>query len=66
MEPKIVELNDWEYDFLTGQWEGPFGAAYMACFEFCKENGLCDMQGQINQWGREAVAKYEEDNGVAR
>lgn len=54
-----IEINDFEYDFLTGSWEGPYGAAYMATYEWCKNNGLCDQQGRITRWGLEAVKKFE-------
>jgi hypothetical protein len=32
-------MNKFEYDFLTGKWEGPKGAAYNACHEHCRGMG---------------------------
>lgn len=28
-----------EYEFMTGRWQGPKGAAYNQVYEFCKESG---------------------------
>ena len=32
-------MNKYEYEFITGQWSGPKGAAYNQVYEFCKEFG---------------------------
>lgn len=32
-------MNEYEYEFMTGRWAGPKGAAYNVVYEFCKSRG---------------------------
>lgn len=32
-----LEMTKHEYEFMSGQWEGPKGAAYNQTYEFCRE-----------------------------
>ena len=32
-------MNLYEYEFMTGRWSGPKGAAYNQVYEYCKEQG---------------------------
>lgn len=53
------ELNKYDYQFLTGKWEGVAGAAYNQTYEFCKEFGWCDANGQPTSAGYKAIQEYE-------
>ena len=55
-------INRYEYELLTKTWQGPYGAAYNACWDFCKENGLLveKMSGwHISDKGKEAVKSFK-------
>lgn len=32
-------MNKYEYEFMTGKWEGPKGAAFNQCYSFCRRQG---------------------------
>ena len=49
-----------EYDFLIGSWRDPKGAAYNATYEFCREEGWCDIYGNPTELGKLQCKKYEE------
>lgn len=58
----MYSLNKFDYEFLQGIWSGVKGAAYNATYEFCKEAGRCDAQGNLTVKGSEAIKKYKEEN----
>lgn len=53
------ELNEFDYQFLTGTWEGAKGAAYNQTYEFCKEFGWCSQSGEPTPAGYKAIQEYE-------
>ena len=60
----LIKMNDFEYEFLTGNWEGPKGAAYNAVYEFCTEFRWMDgfnMDGNpsITEKGMKAIEEYK-------
>lgn len=58
-------MNKYEYELLTNTWEGPRGAAYNACFGFCKRFGWLQekMDGfRVTEKGHKALARYLEGN----
>lgn len=57
--PSEAEMNEYDYQFLTGNWEGVKGAAYNQTFEFCKELGWCDQHGFTTPNGLKAIQAYE-------
>lgn len=59
-------MNRYEYDFLTGNWQGPYGAAYNAVYEYCRESGWCTSDGKITDSGRAAVKRYQENENYLR
>lgn len=67
MKPVITK---YEYDFMTGQWEGVKMAGYNAVYEFCKEFGWVsglDYSGNpvITSEGLEAMKAYQiNDNNL--
>ncbi len=64
---RVTEMNDFDYDLLTGQWEGPKGAAYNVVYEDCKSMGFIKekMDGwTLTEKGKQAVAYYEAKNGL--
>jgi hypothetical protein len=55
-------LNKYDYSVLTNTWDGPYGAAYTECYEFCEEHGLLvtKMGGfYLTDKGKKLVEKYE-------
>jgi hypothetical protein len=54
-----VELNEFDYQFLTDTWAGVAGAAYNQTYEFCKEFGWCDKEGKPTSSGYKAIQEYE-------
>ena len=54
------KMNRFDYEFLTGTWDGVKGAAYNQTYEFCKEFGWCNQAGLPTPKGLEAVKEYEE------
>ena len=54
-----MDMNKYEYLFLTGTWEGVKGAAYNATYDFCREFGWCDSSGEVTKKGRQALKQYE-------
>lgn len=56
---KEPEMNEFDYQFLTGNWEGVKGAAYNQTYEFCKEFGWCDREGKPTPAGLRAIKEYE-------
>ena len=53
-----MELNEFEYQFLKGQWAGIGGAAYNHCIDFCDEMGL-GTYGMPTEYGQELIDKFE-------
>ena len=57
-------MTEQEYQFMSGKWEGPRGAAYNAVYGFCRSFrwilGL-DREGVpiLTQKGMEALKEYE-------
>lgn len=56
-------MNAYEYEFMTGRWKGPRGAAYNTVYEFCKNSGWImgwsDHDEPIpTQAGSEAIERY--------
>lgn len=52
-------MNAYDYQFLTGKWQGLKGAAYNQTYEFCKEFGWCRQDGSLTEAGEKAVKEYE-------
>lgn len=52
-------MNKYDYQFLTGTWDGVAGAAYNETYEFCKEFGWCDFNGKPTSEGWAAIQAYE-------
>lgn len=57
-------MTKYEYELLTGNWDGPPGAALNQCFEFCVEEGWMDHLGIVTPKGRKAVEEYEQNLAV--
>jgi len=55
----IEDINEYEWQYLTDQWDGPPGAAYNQTYEFCYEAGWCDHRGTRTIKGDAAVEYYE-------
>ncbi len=60
-----------EYDFLTGSWTGPKGAAYHQVYEFCKVFGW--LKGfykngtpELTQKGMAAIKEYQANENYKR
>jgi hypothetical protein len=53
------KMNKFDYQFLTGTWDGVAGAAYNQTYEFCKEFGWCDRTGKPTDAGLRAIQLYE-------
>lgn len=56
-------INEFEYEFLTRNWNGPVGAAYNSVYEWLGENGL--IARKLDGWhttskGKQAVKDFEE------
>jgi hypothetical protein len=54
-----MEMNGFDYKFLTDTWEGVKGAAYNQTYEFCKEFGWCHPDGTPTRQGYMAIQAYE-------
>lgn len=57
-----MDMNEFEYQVLTRTWDGPYGAAYNAAYEFCKEKGWLHqkMDGfYVTEEGEKALAQYK-------
>lgn len=62
-------MNEFEYRFLTGSWDGPKGAAYNQTFEFCRNFGWCvgfDQNGRpvTTKKGAQMVRDYALNNRI--
>ncbi len=64
-------MTSHEYDFLTGSWTGPKGAAYNQVYEFCKEFGW--LKGfykngppELTQKGMAAIKEYQANENYKR
>ena len=62
-------MNEFEFAFMTGRWKGVKGAAYNACYEFCKKRGwfmgLSDHGEPIpTERGSKAIKEYKESQNV--
>ena len=60
-----------EYEFMTGRWQGPKGAAYNQVYEFCKAfgwfMGLSDHGEPIpTAKGTEAIRAYQANENYMR
>jgi hypothetical protein len=53
------KLTEYDYQFLTKAWEGVAGAAYNQTYEFCKEFGWCNREGEPTPAGLAAIQAYE-------
>jgi hypothetical protein len=56
-----LKLTKYDYEFLTGRWDGPWGAASNEVAEFCVENGL-GLYGCPTLKGKDAIQQYEAEN----
>lgn len=54
-----MDMNEYEYKFLTSTWKGPMGAAYNATYDFCREFGWCNASGEVTELGKKALDQYE-------
>jgi len=54
------KLEHFDYDFLSGNWGGPKGAAYNTVFEDLREAGLVSFEGKPTPAGEAAMAAYRE------
>ena len=66
---KTIIMTPFEYQFMTGRWEGPKGAAWNAVYKFCKEfgwiMGMSDHDEPIpTERGTAAIKAYKEMNNV--
>lgn len=64
-------ITRYEHAFLTQTWEGVKGASYNACFEFCRQHGLCsgfDLQGRpiLTKKGVAAIREYQTNDNYKR
>lgn len=64
-------MNQHDYDFLTGQWTGPKGAAYNETFEFCRQFGWCvgfDTEGGVvlTKHGVKAIKAFQAEENYKR
>lgn len=59
-------MNSFEYSFLTDNWQGPYGAAYNAVYEYCRGRGWCTFDGKSTESGRDAVKRYQENENYLR
>lgn len=58
---KVPKIITHEYNVLTGNWRGPYGAAFNACWEFCVENGLLKRNGELTPLGQLSIKQYEDE-----
>jgi hypothetical protein len=56
---EVKSMTEHEYRFLTDTWDGVKGAAYNACYEFCRDFGWCDTEGRPTSAGHAAIQLYE-------
>jgi len=54
----MLKLTSYDYDYLKGEWQGAFGAAFWMVDEFCGENGLGDY-GKPTEKGERLIEEYE-------
>jgi hypothetical protein len=59
------KITKFDYEFLTGNWEGPKGAAYNAVAEDCKDAGFyngwtCEGLPALTKKGMKALEEYRE------
>lgn len=64
-------INQHEHEFLTQTWKGVKGAAYNACFEFCRQHGLTsgfDNHGRpiLTRKGVNAIKSFQSDDNYKR
>lgn len=64
-------MTEHEYEFLTGQWKGPKGAAFNQVFEFSRSFGWCagfDTRGVpvLTKRGIKAIKAYQADESMKR
>lgn len=62
----MPKLNDFEYQYLKGKWDGPAGAAFNAVGEFCYEEGWTDHFGFVTPKGHKAISDYESNLSIGR
>lgn len=67
----MATMSIHEYQFLTGRWEGPKGAAYNEVYEFCRNHGWCpgfDVNGRaiITKQGVRAIKAFQSDLNYKR
>lgn len=56
-----IKMTTDEYEFLTGAWRGPKGAAFNAVYEFCREFGWLSPTGETTPKGLDAIKAYQTD-----
>lgn len=54
----LKAFSVYDYQFLTGTWEGPWGAAMSIVYEFCKNQGLGGYDDPTDR-GRQVIRRYE-------
>lgn len=59
-----LELGPLDYEFITGNWSGPAGAAFNCIGEDLYEAGYIDHFGFVTPQGYRAIAKYENGKDV--
>lgn len=64
-------MTQHEYDFLTGKWEGPKGAAFNQVFEFARSFGWCaglDTRGTpiLTGKGIKAIKAYQVEDSYKK
>lgn len=56
-----VNMTQFEYDYLSGVWDGPKGAAFNAVDEFCGDLGYGDF-GKPTKLGERQMELYDREN----
>lgn len=59
----VKEINRYEFDYLSGAWDGGWGAALAEVSEFCAENGL-GTYGKPTKRGQESLDWFEKNKVV--
>lgn len=55
----LPKLTDLDYELLSGNWDGPPGAAFNAISEDMLSLGYMDIFGFVTDRGKEALKEYE-------
>jgi hypothetical protein len=57
----VLKLTNFDYEYLTGKWDGPPGAAFNVVAEDCMNAGY-GYYGHPTEKGQKAIIEFERDH----